>query len=135
MLHFSDVFTLDFIHDLFAGKNLLALRQGISNEASILTVDTKTTFISTSVYNTTNIYLFRVSTRNTIKRGAISSKSTITIQERRLLRGSGVFIATSEHISHLFIVFLLLTLNRLAGKFAHDRIIKNKTISSQIIIT
>ena len=69
-----------------------------------------------------------------LKRGVISSKPTITIQERRLLRGSGVFIATSEHISHLFIVFLLLTLNRLAGKFAHDRIIENK-IPSQIIIT
>ena len=37
----------------------------------------------------------------------VSNKDTRTMQGRR----SGVFIVNSEHISHLVLVFLLLTLN------------------------
>ena len=39
------------------------------------------------------------------------SKLTIKTPERRQLRRSGVFIVTSEHISHLVLMFLLLTLS------------------------
>ena len=39
------------------------------------------------------------------------SKLTIQTPERRHWRRSGVFIVTFEHISHLNLVFLLLTLD------------------------
>ena len=39
------------------------------------------------------------------------SKLTIKTTERRRWRRSGVFIINFEHISHLGLVFLLLTLN------------------------
>ena len=39
------------------------------------------------------------------------SKLTIKTPERRRWRRSGVFIGNFEHISHLILVFLLLTLN------------------------
>ena len=42
----------------------------------------------------------------------ICSKLTIKLPERRHWRRSGVFIVNFEHISHLVLVFLLLTLNR-----------------------
>ena len=38
-------------------------------------------------------------------------KLTIKIAERRHWRRSGIFIVDFEHISHLVLVFLLLTLN------------------------
>ena len=40
------------------------------------------------------------------------SKLTIKTPERSQCRRSGVFIVTFEHISHLFLVFLLLILNK-----------------------
>ena len=40
------------------------------------------------------------------------SQLTIKTPERRQLRPSGVFIVNFEHISHLSLVFLLLTLNK-----------------------
>ena len=46
------------------------------------------------------IYLFKVNNRNTKKRNEICSSR------------SGVFIVNSEYISHPFLNFLLLTLNR-----------------------
>ena len=49
--------------------------------------------------------------RNTRTRCEICSKQTIKTPERRHWRRSGVFIVKFEHISHLFLVFLLLTLN------------------------
>ena len=58
-----------------------------------------------------NIYLFKVRNRNTRKRSEICSVLTIKTPERHQLRRSGVFIVNFEHISHLFLVFLLLTLN------------------------
>ena len=58
-----------------------------------------------------NIYLFKVNNRNTRKRSEICSKLTIKTPERRQRRRSGVFIVNFEHISHLFLVLLLLTLN------------------------
>ena len=57
--------------------------------------------------NPGNICLFKVNNRNTRKRCKIYLKLTIKTPERR-----EVFIAIFEHISHLFLVFLLLTLSK-----------------------
>ena len=53
--------------------------------------------------------LLQINNRNTRKRCEICSKLTIKTPERRR---SGVFIANFELISHLFLVLLLLTLNK-----------------------
>ena len=42
----------------------------------------------------------------------ISSKLTIKTPERLQCRRSSVFILNFEHISHIVLVFLLLTLNK-----------------------
>ena len=54
------------------------------------------------------IYLLKNNNRNTRTRCEICSKLTIKTSERRW---PGVFIVNFEHISHLVMVFLLLTLN------------------------
>ena len=56
------------------------------------------------------IYLLKVNNRNTRARCEISSKLTIKIPEQRQWRRSGFFTVNFEHISHLALVFLLLTL-------------------------
>ena len=55
----------------------------------------------------------KVNNRNTRKRCEICSKLTIKTPERRHWRRSDVFIVNSEYISHLFLQFLFLTLNKL----------------------
>ena len=62
--------------------------------------------------NPAGIYLLKVNNRNTRTRCEICSKLTINTPERRHWRRSGVFIVNFEHISHLVLVFLLLTLNK-----------------------
>ena len=64
-----------------------------------------------------NIYLFKVNHRNARKMCEIWSKLTIKTPEWRHWRRSGVFNVNFKHISKLFIVFLLLILNKqmLAG--------------------
>ena len=57
-----------------------------------------------------DIYLFKVNNRNTRARCEIYSTSTIKTSERRHWRCFFVFIVNFEHISHLVVVFLLLTL-------------------------
>ena len=57
------------------------------------------------------IYLPKVNNINTRTRCEICSKLTIKTPERRHWRRSGVFIVNFEYISHLVLVFLLLTLN------------------------
>ena len=57
------------------------------------------------------IYLLKVNNRNTRTRCEICSTLTIKIPERRHWDRSGIFIVNFEHISHLVLVFLLLTLN------------------------
>ena len=57
------------------------------------------------------IYLLRVSNRNTRTRCEICSKLTIKTPEQCQWCYSGVFIVNYEDISHLVLVFLLLTLN------------------------
>ena len=57
-------------------------------------------------------YMFKVNNRNVRTRCEICSKLTVKIPERRQWRRSGIFIVNFEHISHLVLVFLLLTLSR-----------------------
>ena len=57
------------------------------------------------------IYLLKVNDRNSRTRCKICSNLTIKIPERRQWYRSGIFIVNFEHISHLALVFLLLTLN------------------------
>ena len=59
-----------------------------------------------------NIYLLKVNIRSTRTRCEICPKLTIKIPERRHWCRSGIFIVNFEHISHLVLVFILLTLNR-----------------------
>ena len=56
-----------------------------------------------------NIYLFTVNNGNLRRTREICPKLTIKTPEQR--RRSGVFIVNFDHISHLFLLFLLLTLN------------------------
>ena len=53
-------------------------------------------------------YMFEVNNRNTRKRYEICSK-LIKNPEQHHWRRSGVFVVNFEHISHLVLVFLLLT--------------------------
>ena len=64
-----------------------------------------------------NNYLFKVNNREARKKCEICSEVTIKTPEWRHWRHSGVFIVNFEHISYLFLVFLLLTWNKqmLAG--------------------
>ena len=57
-------------------------------------------------------YMFKVINRNTRNRCEKGSKLTIKTLERHHLRCSGVFIVNVVHISHFFLVFLRLILNR-----------------------
>ena len=59
-----------------------------------------------------NIYFFKVSSINTNKRCKICLKLTIKIPEQCQSRLSGVFAVNFEHVSRLFLVSLLLTLNK-----------------------
>ena len=61
--------------------------------------------------NPAGIYLLKVSSRNTRARCEICSKLTIKISERRQWCRSGIVIVNFKHISHLALVFVLLTLN------------------------
>ena len=60
--------------------------------------------------NPASNYMFKVNNGNTRIRYEICSKLTIKTPERRQWYPSGVFVK-SEHISHLVLVFLLLTLS------------------------
>ena len=59
-----------------------------------------------------NIYIFKINNRKTRKMCEICPKLTIKATERRQGRRSGVFIINVEHFSRLFLVLLLLTLNK-----------------------
>ena len=64
-------------------------------------------------WNPENIYLLKFNNRNTGKKCEICSKLTIKTPERRRQRHhSSIFIINFEHISHLFLMFLLLTLSK-----------------------
>ena len=55
------------------------------------------------------IYMFKVNNRNTRTRCEICSELTIKTPELRQWRHPGFLIVNIEHISHLIVVFLLLT--------------------------
>ena len=59
-----------------------------------------------------NICLLKFNNKNSRKMCEIFWKLTIKTTERRQWRCSGVFIVNFKHILHLFVVFLLLTLNK-----------------------
>ena len=59
-----------------------------------------------------SIHLFKVTNRNTKKRCEVCSRLTIITPEWCHWSRANVFIANFEHILHLFLVFLLLTLNK-----------------------
>ena len=62
--------------------------------------------------NPAGIYLLKVNNRNTWTRYEIYSELTMKTPERRQLGRCGVFIVNFEHISHLVLIFILLTLSR-----------------------
>ena len=68
-------------------------------------------------YDPANIYLLKVKNRITKRRCELCPKLIIKIPEQHQWLCSVVFIVNFKHISHLFQVFLLLTLNEqmLAG--------------------
>ena len=59
-----------------------------------------------------NNYLLKFNNRNTRKSSEVCSKLTIKTIEQRHSRRYGVFIFNFEYISHFFLVFLFLTLNK-----------------------
>ena len=67
--------------------------------------------LTSSPSNPASIYLLKVNNRNTRTRCEICSKLTIKTPERRHWHWSRVFIFNFEHISHLVLLYLLLTLN------------------------
>ena len=62
-----------------------------------------------AITNPVAIYMLKVDNRNTRVRCEICSKLTMKTPERCLRPGA--FIVNFEHILHLVLVFLLLTLN------------------------
>ena len=62
--------------------------------------------------NPASINLFKVKNRNTRKRCGICLKITIKTPTRHQWRRSDVFTINFEHISHLFLMFLFLILNK-----------------------
>ena len=63
------------------------------------------------LYTSAGIYLLKVNNRITRTSCKMCSKVTIKTPERRKLHRSGVFIVSFLHISHLVLVYLLLTLS------------------------
>ena len=76
----------------------------------VITVHLKTSSLAILDFgiNQANIYLIKVNNRKTRKGCEICSKLTKKMSKRG---HSGVFIVNLEHVSHPFLVFLLLTLN------------------------
>ena len=62
--------------------------------------------------NRANHYLFKVNNRNTSRERCKICSKLIKTLTRRQWRRSGVFIVIFEHISPLFLVFLLLNLTK-----------------------
>ena len=67
--------------------------------------------LGSQIQSPANIYLLKVNNKSTRKRSEICSKLTLKTPEGSHWRRSGVFI-NFNHISFLFLVLLLLTLNK-----------------------
>ena len=85
--------------------------QSSQEERELSVIDYSTTSDSTVIL--AGIYLFKVNSRNTRTWCEIYSKLIIKTSERHQLPRSCVFIVNFDHISHLVLMFLLLTLNML----------------------
>ena len=83
--------------------------QSSQAERDMSVIDYSTTSDSTVIL--AGICLFKVNSRNTRTWCEIYSKLIIKTSERRQLPRSCVFIVNFDHISHLVLMFLLLTLN------------------------
>ena len=72
-------------------------------------------------YNPVGNCMFKVSNRNTRARCEICSRLSLMTLEKLDWRRSGVFNVNFEHISHLVLLFLLLTLRMQmpTGKFSY----------------
>ena len=57
-------------------------------------------------------YMFKVNNRNSKTGCEICSRLTIKTPERHHCGRSGFFIVNFDHISHLFVVFLLISFSR-----------------------
>ena len=68
--------------------------------------------LSDEIPYTQTIYLFKANNRNITKRYETCLKLKTNPPEQRHLRPFGVFFDSFEHISHLFLVYRLLDLNR-----------------------
>ena len=62
--------------------------------------------------NPANIYLFKINNLSARIKCEIYSKLTVKTPERRHWRRSVVYTVNFEHILHVFLVLLLLTLNK-----------------------
>ena len=77
------------------------------------------------------IYLLKVNKRNTRTKCEICSKLTIKTPEQCQWRRSGVFIVNFEHIAHLALVCLLLTLNMwFSFKILRGKKVKRNTVQN-----
>ena len=95
-------------------------------ELYYISANTFSSNLKNVILSPANIYLSKVNNeKNSRKRCEICSKLTIKTTERRQWRRSGVFIVNFEHISHLFLVLLLLTLNRDKNRYFYHPIQTN----------
>ena len=85
---------------------LFAFLQQITSWTCLLESEWKVMF-----YCSAGIYLLKINSRNTRTKCEIYSNVTTKTPVQRYWCCSGVFIVKFEHISHLVLVFLLLTLN------------------------
>ena len=105
--HCQFFLTLNIYDDAFL-RRLLTAESSSLQTAKFLHLQTNVSVNDCPAGN----YVFKVNNRNIRTRCEICSKLTIKTPERCHWRRSGVFIVTFEHISHLVLVFLLLTLSR-----------------------
>ena len=109
---------LFFLIKLIISIFLMLLRKGlftcffILNNMLLKGYDVESKEIFSGRSNPVGIYLLKVSNRNIREMCEICSKLTIKTPGRRQWRCFGVFIVNFEHILHLVLVFLLLTLSR-----------------------
>ena len=101
-------------HSKFFKLNLSLSQRLLLKICEILRVNTPDFFIATfqrtNYLLKVNNQLFQVSNTSTTWKCQICSKLTRKTPERRHWRLSGVFVVNLKHISHLFVVFVLLTL-------------------------
>ena len=107
----SNIILLERVADILSEQWYNERKTNIFNESERV-IKTAAKLITKAIKNPDGRYMFKVNNRNPRTRCEICSKLTIKIPERRQSRRSGVFIVNFEHISHLVLLFLLLTLSR-----------------------